>query len=62
LAVRSYLQPAIVHRRVNIRHGELKKMRERMFLEADAGWKVHTWVADALRVALNGPSTRKSSR
>jgi limonene-1,2-epoxide hydrolase len=32
--------------------GELKKMLERMFLEADACWKVHTWVADAQRVAI----------
>jgi steroid delta-isomerase-like uncharacterized protein len=31
---------------------ELKKMLERMFLEADACWKVHTWVADARRVAI----------
>ena len=31
---------------------ELKKMLERMFLEADACWKVHTWVADALRIAI----------
>ncbi len=33
-------------------HGDLKKMFERMFLEADACWKVHTWVADALNVAV----------
>ena len=32
--------------------GELKKMLERMFLEADAVWKVHTWVIDASRVAI----------
>ena len=32
--------------------GELKKMLERMFLDADACWKVHTWVADAQRVAI----------
>ena len=31
---------------------ELKKMLERMFLEADACWKVHTWVADATHVAI----------
>ena len=31
---------------------ELKKMLERMFLEADACWKVHTWVVDARRVAI----------
>jgi len=31
---------------------ELKKMLERMFLEADACWKAHTWVADARRVAI----------
>jgi hypothetical protein len=31
---------------------ELKKMLERMFLEADACWRVHTWVADAVRVAI----------
>ncbi len=31
---------------------ELKKMLERMFLEADACWKVHTWVADATHVAV----------
>jgi limonene-1,2-epoxide hydrolase len=33
-------------------HDDLKKMFERMFLEADACWKVHTWVADALHVAI----------
>jgi limonene-1,2-epoxide hydrolase len=32
--------------------GELKKMLERMFLEADACWKAHTRVADARRVAI----------
>src|SRR3954454_22042098 len=32
--------------------GELKKMLERMFLEADAIWKVHTWVTEARRVAI----------
>jgi steroid delta-isomerase-like uncharacterized protein len=32
--------------------GELKKMLERMYLEADACWKVHTWVADERRVAI----------
>jgi steroid delta-isomerase-like uncharacterized protein len=31
---------------------ELKKMLERMFLEADACWKVRTLVADAERVAI----------
>ncbi|WP_454627264.1 nuclear transport factor 2 family protein [Bradyrhizobium cenepequi] len=31
---------------------ELKKMLERMFLDADACWKVHTWVADTGRVAI----------
>jgi ketosteroid isomerase-like protein len=32
--------------------GELKKMLERMFLEADACWKAYTWVVDARRVAV----------
>src|SRR5882757_5832638 len=36
---------------------ELKKMLERMFLEADACWKAHTWVADARR-RQTGPSIR----
>jgi limonene-1,2-epoxide hydrolase len=31
---------------------ELKKMLERMFREADARWSVHTWIADAQRVAI----------
>jgi steroid delta-isomerase-like uncharacterized protein len=31
---------------------ELKKMLERMFREADACWKVQTWVADTTRVAI----------
>ena len=31
---------------------ELKKMLERMFLEADACWKIRTLVADAGRVAI----------
>jgi limonene-1,2-epoxide hydrolase len=31
---------------------ELKKMLERMFREADARWSVHTWIADAQRIAI----------
>jgi steroid delta-isomerase-like uncharacterized protein len=31
---------------------ELKKMLEQMFCEADAQWKVQTWVADTIHVAI----------
>jgi len=31
---------------------ELKKMFRRMFREADALWSVHTWIAEAQRIAI----------
>lgn len=33
-------------------HDALRKMLDRMFRDADGYWKVHTWVADATRVAI----------
>ena len=40
--------------------GELKKMLERMFLDADACWKVHTWVKQRVQLRYGGFSGRYS--